>query len=125
MKKIPMKAPEMLRTATALALVALLAACASAPPPNAQLAVGQAALERASGAAAAEAPLELAAARDKMARANLAYVNKDYALARQLSEQAEADANLAESQARSERAQRALEEVRAGVRQLREEMNRK
>jgi hypothetical protein len=125
MKNLRLSAPELLRTTSALALVALLAACASAPPPNAQLAVGQAALERASGAAAAEAPLELAAARDKMARANLAYANKDYALARQLSEQAEADANLAESQARSERAQRALEEVRAGVRQLREEMNRK
>ncbi len=124
MKNIPPKAPEMLRTATALALVALLAACASPVPPNAQLAVGQAAVERASGAAAAEAPLELAAARDKIARAKLAYANKDYVLARQLAEQAEADANLAEAQARSVRGQRALDEVRAGIRQLREEMNR-
>jgi hypothetical protein len=103
----------------------LLAACASVPPPNEQLAVGRAAVERASGPAAAEAPVELAAARDKITRANLAYANKDYALASQLAEQAEADATLAEAQARSARSGRALAEVREDLRQLREEMSRK
>ena len=103
----------------------LLGACASTPPPNEELAVGKAAVERASGPAAAEAPTELAAARDKLTRANLAYANKDYALASQLAAQAEADATLAEAQARSVRSGRALTEVREGLRQLRDEMNRK
>ena len=108
-----------------LAGLALLSGCASTPPPAEQLAVGRAAVARADAAAAAEAPTELAAARDKIARANLAYANKDYTLARQLAEQAEADATLAEAQARSVRSNRALGEVREGIRQLRDEMARK
>ena len=103
----------------------LLGACVSAPPPNEQLAVGRAAVERASGPAAAEAPTELAAARDKLTRANIAYANKDYLLASQLAEQAEADATLAEAQARTVRSGRALTEVREGLRQLRDEISRK
>jgi hypothetical protein len=105
--------------------LALLGACASTPPPIEQLAVGKAAVEKASGPAAAEAPVELAAARDKINRANIAYANKDYTSARQLAEQAEADATLAEAQARSVRSSSALTEVRESIRQLREEMARK
>jgi hypothetical protein len=112
----------MLAAASALAL---LGACASTPPPMEQLAVGKAAVEKASGPAAAEAPVELAAARDKINRANVAYANKDYTLARQLAEQAEADASLAEAQARAVRSSTALSEVRESIRQLREEMARK
>jgi hypothetical protein len=111
--------------ATLAASGLLLSACASAPPPpHEQLAVGRAAVERADGPAAAEAPIELAAARDKIARANLAFANKDYVLARQLAEQAEADANLAEAQSRSVRSGKALSAVRDGVRQLRDEVGR-
>jgi hypothetical protein len=105
-------------------VIALLAACAG-DPPKTQLAVGQASVDRATGPAAAEAPVELAAARDKIARANIAYANKDYALARQLAEQADADATLAEAQARSVRSDRALVAVRDSIRQLREEMARR
>lgn len=107
------------------AFVALLSACASEPPPRSQLAVGQASVERATGPAAAEAPVELAAARDKIARANVAFANKDYTLARLLAEQADADATLAEAQARTVRSDRALVAVRDSIRQLREEMVRK
>jgi hypothetical protein len=109
----------------AASTLALLGACASTPPPMEELAVGKAAVEKASGPAAAEAPAELAAARDKINRANIAYANKDYRYARQLAEQAEADATLAEAQARSVRANTALTEVRESIRQLREEMARK
>ncbi|MBP6813763.1 MAG: DUF4398 domain-containing protein [Burkholderiaceae bacterium] len=108
----------------ALGLV-VLSACASTPPPIGQMAVGKAAVERATGPSAAEAPLALASARDKIGRANVAYAGKDYDLARRLAEQAEADAMLAEAQARSVRSDRALTEVREGIRQLREEMARK
>lgn len=116
----PLRPTTLLAAAVALAL----AACASTPPPTAQMAVGTAAVERATGPAAADAPVELAAARDKLAGANAAFARKDYVLARQLAEQAEADATLAEAQARSARSDRALAEVREGVRQLRDEMGR-
>lgn len=116
--------PRLAMLAFASAL-ALLGACASTPPPMEELAVGKAAVEKASGPAAAEAPAELAAARDKINRANEAYANKDYRYARQLAEQAEADAALAEAQARSVRASTALTEVRESIRQLREEMARR
>jgi hypothetical protein len=112
------------KTLAAASVVAMLAACAG-DPPKTQLAVGQASVDRATGPAAAEAPVELAAARDKIARANVAYANKDYALARQLAEQADADATLAEAQARSVRSDRALVAVRDSIRQLREEMARR
>jgi hypothetical protein len=112
------------RTAWPLAALALLSACASAPPPQEQLAVGRAAVARAEAPAAADAPIEMAAARDKLARANLALANKDPVLARQLAEQAEADATLAEAMARSTRSQKALAQVREGIRQLREEAAR-
>jgi hypothetical protein len=111
-----------LRPLAAIGLLAL-GGCATAPPPSEQLAVGDAAVERAN-AAATDAPVELAAARDKIARAHAAYAVKDYVLARQLAEQAQADASLAEAQARSVRARRALTEVRDGVAQLRAEVPR-
>ena len=108
----------------AVASAALLAACAG-NPPTAEMAVGRASVERATGPAAADAPIEMAAARDKLARATTAYANKDYALARQLANEADADATLAEAQARSVRSTRALTEVRDGIRMLREEAARK
>lgn len=115
-----------LKTALALACAALLLpGCASTPPPNEQLAVGKAAVERANASAADDAPLLLASARSKITRANAASAAENHVLARQLAEQAEADATLAEAQARSLRSQRALAEVREGLRQLRDEATRK
>ncbi len=104
-------------------LLTLVSACTTAP--RAQLAVANAAVERASGPAAAEAPVELASAREKLERANVAMAKRDYTLARQLAEQADADAALAEAQSRSTRSERALTEVRESIRQLRDEMARK
>lgn len=108
----------------AAAALALLGACASTPPPTAELAVGRASVERATGPAAAEAPVEMAAARDKITRANAAFAKEDYVLARQLALEADADATLAEAQSRSVRSDRALAEVREGIRMLRVEMAR-
>jgi Domain of unknown function (DUF4398) len=127
MKKLIDTPPRLRRLApwSIGAAVLLLGACASTPPPKAEMAVGSAAVERASGPAAAEAPVELAAARDKMSRAQVANAEKNYVLARQLAEQAAADATLAEAQARSVRSTRALAEVRAGLNQLRDETVRK
>jgi len=112
-------------TVLAVLLLMLLAACSSIPPPREQLAVGKAAVERASSTAAAEAPVELSKARDELERANLAMGRKDYLEARRLAEQAEADANLAEAKARTTRSAVALQEVRDGIRMLHEEMGRR
>lgn len=109
----------------ALSIVALsLAACAGVPAPKEQMAVSQAAVERVSGPAAAEAPVEVAMARDKLARAQRALADKDHALARQLAEQAEADAALAEARARATRSDAALHQVRESIRALRAELAR-
>ncbi len=109
---------------TALAAAVALAACSSVPPPREQMAVSRAAVERASGPAAAEAPVELSAAREKLARANRAMAEEDYATARRLAEEAEADATLAEARARAKRSDTALNELRESIRVLRSELNR-
>ena len=101
-----------------------LAACVNTPPPKEQLAVSRAAVERISGPAASEAPVEVAAARDKLARAQRAMADKNYPLARQLAEQAEADAALAEARARASRSDSALNAVRESLRALRAELAR-
>lgn len=110
--------------AAALIAASLLGACAGNPPRE-EMAVGRAAVERASGPAASESPMELSTARDKIARANVAMAEKDYKTARRLAEEAEADAALAEARARETRADRALGEVRESIRALRAELNKR
>lgn len=119
--------PRALRGALTLAgaaAVLALGACASGEPPKAQMAVSEAAVSRISGTTASEAPSEVAMARDKLNRARQALEAKDYELARQLAEQAEADAALAEARARASRSDAALEQVRDGIRALRAELAR-
>ena len=114
------------RTATFAAIALLtLAGCASTGDlPREEMAVARAAVERAAGPAGADAPIEVFQAREKLDRANSAVVRKDFDVARRLAEQAEVDANLAEAKSHSIRADRALREVREGIRQLREEISR-
>lgn len=121
----PPARPSAIATVLAVAAIAVMSACASTPAPTEQMAVARASVERATGPAAAEAPLEMAAARDKLNRANAAMAAKDYALAKRLAEEAEADATLAEARSRSLRSAKALTEVRDGIRMLREEIGRK
>ena len=100
-----------------------LAACASTPEPKEQMAVANSAVDQATGNAA-EAPNELSTARDKLARANVAMAKKEFVLARQLAEEAAADAALAQATARSARSSRALTEVRQSIQQLQTQLNR-
>jgi len=105
---------------------ALLAACASTPPPTAQVAVSAAAVNHAAGAGAPElAPVEMRLARDKLQRANVAMTTKDYGQALALAQEAQVDAQLAEAKAHSSKARKAAEEVREDGRVLREEIERK
>lgn len=111
--------------ASAAALSVLLGACASTPPPTAEVAVSAAAVAHAAGAGAPEgAPAEMRSARDKLARANLAMTNKDYAEARTLALEATADAQLAEARAEAAKSRKAADEVAEASRVLREEMAR-
>ena len=116
------------RAAGAIGLAAaVMAGCASAPPaPTEQLAVSKGAVANAVDAGGPEfAPAEMRTAQDKLERANQAMGAKDYELAKSLAEQAQVDAQLAASKARSAKAQKAALAVQEDSRVLREEMNRK
>ena len=108
-------------------LLLLLAGCASSsPPPTEQLAYANAAVDEARSAGAPESsPVEMRAAQDKLARANQAMGAKDYDRARSLAEEAEVDGKLAAAKTRSVKAERAVAEVREGIRTLQDEINRK
>ena len=102
-----------------------LAGCASKPLPVAEMAVSNAAVTQAANAGAAEfAPAELNAARDKLARANVAIAAKDPSTARWLADEALVDARLAEVKAEASRARKSAEAMQTSTRVLREEMNR-
>ncbi len=116
--------------------LAALAACATAAvlmtgcasqktPATADVAVSRAALDNAASAGAAElAPDEMRSAREKMMRANQALKDRDYKLARELADQAQADAKLAQSKANSTKATTAADEINENIRVMREELNR-
>ena len=110
-----------------LAAALILAACSTAPPPVEQMAVTRTTVERVSSApnAVDAAPVELSQAREKLARAERAMVEKDFVTARRLGAEAEADARVAESRASSMRGERALKEIRDSIRALQDEINRR
>ena len=117
---------RLMRGATACAAVALgLAACASTPIPNEKIAVAKESVQRAERAGAPElAPVEMATARDKLARAEKAAADRDGQPATQLAEQAIVDARLAEATAEQHRSQLAAMEFDASMQALRSESMR-
>jgi hypothetical protein len=109
------------------AMLVALSACTSAQkaPATADVAVSRNAVENAVSAGAADlAPAEINAAREKMLRANAALAAKDYALARSLATEAQADAKLAQSKSNSTKAQAAAAALDADLRVLRQEVER-
>src|SRR5690606_31859220 len=113
-------------TAMTLGVAVFVTGCASTPPPTSQLAVAQQAVNSADTARSAEfAPLELRTAREKLLQAEQANLEKDYDRARELAEQAEWDARVAERKAQAEKAKRGLESARQGTQELREESLRR
>lgn len=105
---------------------ATLAACAGAPPPNPQLALAEAAVQRASTSSTAElAPAELQRAKGKLTSAQEAQSRKDYVRAAELAEQAQVDAQVAEMHAQAARSRKAARETQDASRVLNEEINRK
>jgi hypothetical protein len=99
-----------------------LAACASTPIPNEKIAVAKASVQRAEQSGAPElAPVELAAARDKLNRAEKAAADHDAQPATTLAEQANVDAQLAEATAAQQRSHKAAMEFDASMQALRQE----
>lgn len=122
------KLPSNPRPLQALALggaLMALVACASTPPPTAEVAVANAALAHAVAAGGPEfAPTEMSMAREKMGRAQQALAARDHPVALVLAQQVTLDAQLAEAKAESEKARRSAAALQEAARALREEMAR-
>ena len=101
------------------------AAYASNPVPDETIAVAKAAVQRAEQSGAPQAaPVELASARDKLARAEKANADHHAKPAIALADQATIDAQVAEATAQKERAAKAAAEFDASMKTLRQESNR-
>ncbi len=108
------------------AVLVLIVGCTSLKTPaTADVAVSSAAVDNAAGAGGTQfAPMEMAAAREKLARANKAMADKDYKLAVDLAAQAQADAKLAQGKANSAKAQSAADALQEDINVLRSELER-
>ncbi len=107
--------------ALGVAAIAAVGGCASTPVPDEKIAVAQAALQRAEQNGAPEyAPVELATARDKLARAQAAQARHDELPATQLAEQANIDAQLAEATAAEKQSAKAAAQFDASLQALRQ-----
>ena len=103
-----------------------IVACASSPMPVEKLAVAKTSIERAEQAQAAQfAQVELNSARNKYAAAQAAVDKKDAAVAARLADQADVDAQLAESTARAKQQEQLVTEMDASLRDLRNESMRR
>lgn len=107
--------------ALALGSSLVLAGCAGNPPTE-QYAVAQSAVNSAVSAGGTEfAAVEMKSAQDKFKKAEIAMHDKKYEEAKRLAEQAEWDARVAERKAQAAKAQKAVQDARQGVEELREE----
>ena len=124
MKKIhPIRPHKKMYSFGAVAAI-LIAGCAGSPPTE-QMAVSKVAVSTANSAGGNEfAPLQLRSAMEKMDAAEKAMSEEDYPLARQLAEEAQVDAQLAATTARSAKAQKAASALQEDNRVLRKEIDR-
>lgn len=109
-----------------LALLSLSACAPAKQPPTSQMALTQAAIEKATTAGAYDyAPLELKTSQDKVDQAKAAIQTKDYVKAERLLEQAEVDARLAEAKSSTAKTQKAVDELQKSIDLLRETVQQK
>jgi hypothetical protein len=113
-------------TAAAIALSFIATAVyAKSPLADETIAVAKAAVQRAEQSGAPQAaPVELASARDKLARAEKENADHRAKPAIALADQATIDAQVAEAMAQKERAAKAAAEFDASMLTLRQESNR-
>jgi hypothetical protein len=121
-----MQLSRLTQGAVACAVIVIgLAACVSTPIPNEKIAVAKASVQRAEQSGAPElAPVEMAAARDKLMRAEKAATDREAEPANRLAEQANIDAQLAEATAQQQRSRKAAMEFDASMQALRSESMR-
>jgi hypothetical protein len=104
----------------------LMLGCSSLKTPaTADVAVSKAAVDNAAGADGTQfAPAEMASARNNLNLANQAMAAKDYKLATELANKANADAKLAQGKANSAKAQAAADALQESIRVLNQELLR-
>jgi hypothetical protein len=114
------------KAAAALAAICVVtAAYASNPVADEKIAVAKASVERAEQSGAPQAaPVELATARDKLARAEKANADHNVKPAALLAEQADIDAQVAEAIAQRQRSKKAATEFDVSMQALRQESMR-
>src|SRR6202047_100562 len=99
------------RGAVIAGAVLAMAGCASTPIPNEKIAVAKASVQRAEQSGAPEfAPVELAAARDKLNRAEKSAAAREAQPATMLAEQGNSDAPLARRTAMQQKSHKAATE---------------
>jgi hypothetical protein len=114
-----------LPTIAAAALLASAGAFAAKPVAPAKLAVARASIERAEQAQAGQfAQVELQQARAKLAAAQSAADKRDKDDAARLADEADLEAQLAESTARAKQQEESVAQMEAGLRDLRNEAQR-
>jgi Domain of unknown function (DUF4398) len=102
-----------------------LAACTSATLSKDAVDNSTKSVAEASSAGGAElAPQEMGSAQEKLARANKALTDHDYKEAHLLADEAQADAQLAQTKATSLKAQQAAATLQDDIRAMREELIR-
>jgi hypothetical protein len=111
------------KTALAIAAISVgTVAYAGNPVADEKIAVAKASVERAEQSGAPQAaPVELATARDKLARAEKANAAHEVKPAALLAEQADIDAQVAEATAQQQRAKKAAIEFDMSMQALRQE----
>ena len=116
-----------IRTTAVVIALGALAACSSTPKPTEQMAVSRTTVNRvaAQPEVTSNAPVDIQKARDKLTRADKAMADKDYKMARRLSEEAEVDARVAETRADAAQNAGNLKQVQDSNRALQEELNRR
>ena len=115
-----------IRNAIYCAIAFGIVACASAPMPVEKLTVAKTSIERAEQAQAAQfAQVELTSARNKYAAAQAAADKHDAEVAARMADQADVDAQLAESTARAKQQEQLVGEMDNSLRDLRNETLRR
>lgn len=122
-----MHSTALIRTTAVVIALGALAACSSTPKPTEQMAVSRTTVNRvaAQPEVTSNAPVDIQKARDKLTRADKAMADKDYKMARRLSEEAEVDARVAETRADAAQNAGNLKQVQDSIRALQEELNRR
>jgi hypothetical protein len=109
-----------IRNGTWCVLAFAIVACASMPPPTERLDIARTSLARAEQAQASRfAQIELDQARGKLAAAQAAVDRGDAEAAARMADQADVDAQLAESTARAREQEQRADDMDASLRDLR------